>query len=302
MSEARYLQFPLCLLQETYEDPEDGLNLIIDFGIANFATKQTYSLRDVARQLMYFFYRSPDQLPGKVAKAIQDGVTIDEDYEGFMGEEFAPDESIPEVLLLIDRDAYVRDIAVKWYQLHCAAGLLKINIGSYSRTWDQHTKGISILRDFEAKHGKDVWPSCRTGMLFDFRDNLKDLHLFRAYTGLKSLTGRKSFVSTCKSIILQRMCGAKSQAALNDAIQSPAMQGTFERYSRRRQMDGLLRELQEKNFILKLPVARRLYITTNGGISFDEFLKMIANDQWSNDVKRREQAAREHLKMLMEKR
>jgi len=302
MSDARYIQFPLCLLQETYDNPDIGLNKIISFGICHFATKQDYALQDVARQCMYGFYRG-GSLPPNLHNFINDYVTIDEDYHGFdaTGKEFFPELEIDELIQpggLFEENPDVREEAIKFYQLHQAADLLNVKLGS--NNWGRYDEGLRDLVTFESIFGKDCWPSCRTGILFDFRDNGGDLNLLRAYIGIKSLTGRKPYVSTCKSVILQRMMGCKSKEALKAALKKKEIKDFHKKFTKsekamRYQMDKLLEILQEKNFIKKISMARRIFITTNAGQTIDEFARSIAEDQKAKDLKRQERDAREFL-------
>ena len=56
-----YVQFPLCILMETYnKDIETGLRLILRYGIMNYAKKQKCNMYDVAKQTAYYFYRKQD--------------------------------------------------------------------------------------------------------------------------------------------------------------------------------------------------------------------------------------------------
>jgi len=74
--EYNYVQFPLCLIRETYKDVAEGAELILCFGIMNYAIKLKYDLREVARQLAYSYYKRKkflqSSLADKIDKAIKE--------------------------------------------------------------------------------------------------------------------------------------------------------------------------------------------------------------------------------------
>ena len=43
----RYIQFPLNFLQKTFENPTEGFNLIVNFGIMNYALKFEFDITEV---------------------------------------------------------------------------------------------------------------------------------------------------------------------------------------------------------------------------------------------------------------
>ena len=72
--------------------------------------KLKYNIRDVAKQVCYYYYRKQEVLQKtsirkQIDKAIdKDLFTLDEDYNGFNGyEKFNPEENISEILVLFNR-------------------------------------------------------------------------------------------------------------------------------------------------------------------------------------------------------
>ena len=153
-----YLQFPLCLLGETYKDPERGLNLIISYGIMNYALKMKYDLMDVAKQALYDFERNREKLQPYLVKsmteAIEDGVILYEDNNpGFDAKgnfNPEPDLCLNPLVKLLEEDSRMRDEAILNYKLHLATSKdhLNIDIKSNSNILSQYEEATKIKQAF----------------------------------------------------------------------------------------------------------------------------------------------------------
>lgn len=253
MKELKYLQFPLCLVKETYVDPVNGINLMIGYGIINYALKQQYELRDVARQLVYDWYRDRDSLDINTRKLLGKAIDAeefneDEDYNGFDGNTFQPDGNIEEMLALFGKHSSLRDKAIFSYQLHTACQFSNIDKHVTGGAYAQYLEATSIKEAFEAIYGPDAMPNCKTTILFDFRDNPAEIDLLRAFIGCSSIIGHRDFTGTHKTVILSRMIGAKSKVVLEVMLDETTIP-TFELYSSRYRFDKLLDELAARKFI-----------------------------------------------------
>ena len=106
-SNEKYLQFPLFLIQGLFTDKKKTINDIINYGIYRFAKQMKYDLSDVAKQLMYGYFRGG--LTNDAKKAIQkyvnaEMIEIDEDYNGFSFENFNPETSIEQILKIFESE------------------------------------------------------------------------------------------------------------------------------------------------------------------------------------------------------
>lgn len=172
-----YFQFPLCHLKVLYKNSETGLNLIISYSIVNLAKKLPYSQNDVARQLMYDYYRNEGKIHNSlricVAKYIKKvELTYDGDYNGFSGTgnefEFEPSGDELRSIFLEDKEFY--QLAILHYQIHCAAKVLNVSLGSIENTMRNYEKANSLVESHESKYGKDPTPGIKTSLLFEIRD------------------------------------------------------------------------------------------------------------------------------------
>lgn len=301
-NEYGYLQFPLCLLMETYRDIDRGLNLILSYGIMNYALKLKYNIDDVARQAIYHFYRKENVLQTsiieKINSAINDGFsfTPDDDYNGFgTNGKFDPDLNIIEIKTLFDKDNEFKAKCIINYQLHLATSKdhLGITIGSNDSTINRYNEAAQIKKNFEDKFGPDAMPFCKKGMLFDFRDKQKkDIDLFRAYIGIKSMIGRRNFISSNKPAILSRMLGLKCKSAFefyttDKYKKDKNLLPSVEKYSKRYHMDKLLLTLAERKYIMFLSKEKVSIIYLSKYMEPEELGSMIKQTKERQNIKQR---------------
>lgn len=294
--EFSYVQFPLCLIMETYKkDVESSLRLILRYGIMHYAMKLKYNLPDVAKQVCYYYYRNyavlQKSIKEKINTAIENSQFIpDEDYNGFSGATFQPDDNISEILKLFESDQQFKEDSILHYRLHLCTSInhLGISIASNDSLIKSYNTALLIKKTFEDKFGPDAMPFCKKSMLFEFIENPKDIDLFRAYIGIKSLIGQKIYVSTHKTVILSRLMGCKSNDALKDFLKSNKVaKESYDKYSVRRQIDKLLFKLMERGFIIVLSKKHesRIYISAKLKTP-SELANAILNDREKNNLKK----------------
>lgn len=294
--EDRYIQFPLCLLLQTYQDPIRGLNLILYFGIVHYSKScTTYELRDVARQLMYSYYRNKAMIQASLDTKVNRYITSeqiedDEDYNGFCGATFDPEPAIEDILKLFESDPDFKADAILRHQIEQAARFLDLTIGSMNSVLNGYTDALSYQNKFERTYGKDAMPSVKPTQLIEFRDSGKDLDLFRAYIGIKSMIGMRSFISSNKPAILSRMIGCKSKAAFeyyttNKNNKEKSVLPTVEKYSKRYHMDKLLLTLAGRKYIMFLSKEKVSVIYLSKFMAPLDLAKLIKETKDRNNLK-----------------
>lgn len=290
VKEYAYLQFPLCLLGETYKDPERGLNLIIGYGIMNYALKLKYDLRDVAKQALYDYERHKEKLQpylvNAITDAVDDGMILYEDNNpGFNAKSNfnpEPDLCLDPLLKLFDEDPRLRGEAILNYQLHLAASKdhLSINIPSNAVIKSDFDKASMIKLSFEERFGPDAMPIIKKDLVYEFRDEqLHDIDLLRAYIGISSIIGRRNFTATNKPAILRRMIGCKNKAAFEYFREEPHLMPTIERYAKRYPMNKLLHTLREREFIMFLSRGRKKSFYISKHMAPEELVKFVKASQ-----------------------
>lgn len=291
--EYKYLQFPLCLLMETYKDIGTGLNLILNYGLMYYAMKQKYNLRDVAKQICYDYYRNESDLPGRIVNVINtsDEFIPDVNYNGFSGAEFNPEDNIEQILSLFEQDQEFKDECILRYRIHTAAAFFNVQVNSET-TLRAYKKALSIKESFEAKFGPDVFPSCKPDMIFQVRDgNHKDIDFLRAYIGIRSMLGNRNFISSNKPAILSRMIGCKSKAAFeyytNGKFKDKTVLPTIETYSKKYHMDKLPLNLAERKYIMFLSKKQVSIIYLSKYMEPEELGKIIKETKDKQNIKQR---------------
>lgn len=269
----KYFQFPLFLMRGLFIDKEKALNDIISFGIYHYS-KMVYDIEDVAKQLMYGYYRSGlrNDLSVLTQEYINDKkLELDEDYNGFSGSEFHAEYEVPQLLELFENDTDFKEKAIEFYQIKQAYDFLGLE-------WNPN-KSLKAGKAIEKKIAvKEPFPNISKSLVFDFRDNEKsefDLIQFAAYISIRSILGRKAYCKTNKKMIISRMFGYKSNKDL-PAEMDPAIKDLFTKYSNRYHIDKVLMFLELNwNIITYSRNIRGLYVGNGNKVSIDN-LALIA--------------------------
>lgn len=296
--EYKYVQFPLCLVTETYKDREKGLSLMLDFGLVHYALSQKYEIADVVRQTIYDYYKNADKLPGDLRVAIEeaeaeDRFTHDEDYNGFNSDgKFDPELNAPELLRILENNPDIKEEAVRHYQLHQAGAFLNVQIGSVKGTIKRYNEAQGIRESYERTFGPDAMATAKPSMLFEYRDNPKqDIDLLRAYLGIVSMIGYRKFISTNKPAILSRMIGAKSKAAFQSLSKLTATGDAVNKYSKRWNMDKLMLSLAEHKFIMFLSKKQTSVIYVSRYMEPQELADLVRQSRSKYNLKKKIQDA-----------
>lgn len=276
MSDERYLQFPLCLLHNLFADKFKTINDIIDFGIYRFSKKQDYDLFEVARQMMYCFYRKQGDLTNDLRRMIQryidsENIQIDDDYNGFSGSEFNPVLELEQILRLFENDNNFKEKAIELYQIRqaCSEDVLNIDCSNF---------------DYVLKHGKEIertipegepYPSINKSLFYDFRDHEKtefDMMQFACYIAIRSILGEKPYCRTNKEMILCRAFGYKSNKEL-PATMHPDLKALFDKYNKRYHIDRILQSIELSwNILIYSHNIRGLYIGLSKKITLESMI------------------------------
>jgi len=305
MSDERYLQFPLCLLRNLFADKLKTINDIIEFGIYRFSKKQDYNLLEVARQMMYCFYRKQGDLTNDLRRMIQryidsENIQIDDDYNGFSGSEFNPETEIGNIMELFNTDNNFMEKAIEFYQIRqaCSRDLLNITCNF----------------DYVLKHGKEIektipegepYPSINKSLFFDFRDHEKtefDMMQFACYIAIRSILGEKPYCRTNKEMILCRAFGYKSNKEL-PATMNPVIKELFDKYNKRYHIDRILQSLELNwNILIYSHNIRGLYIGLSKKITLESMIVQAETKKKKKQIdalkKRKDEAREKALQQL----
>lgn len=295
----KYFQFPLFLLRDAFAEREKTFEKIINYGIYNFSKTVNYDdLSAVAKQLMYAYYREQKNLSKYLSNQLdiyidEGSIDIDEDYNGFNGSEFNPEDAIKQLLQIFETDDKFQRSAIEFYQIKQAYSFLGIT-GDYYHTIEEGKRIEKTIQE------KEPFPNINKDLCFEFHDKDKlefELALLLAYISIKSILGKKSHCRTNKEMIVCRMFGYASKKHLPDNMK-PEILELFKKYSNRYHIDSLLKHLEVDNWniITYSNHIRGLYVGTKDKISLDSMAKAVEKNKKKNkfaEIKRLKEEARQ---------
>jgi len=272
--EYRYVYFPLFLIKNlfTAKDAENGISDIFDVGIYNYSKQFDIDNLSAYRQVIYCYYRGG--LTHTLHSNLQylydnEDLTLDEDFNGFKsdGSTFEPYE-LDEFVQIASTNNKLRDLCLEFYKMHLALQSLKIK-GNIQRILSASKEVLRIQCKTEAKYGREPSVMLKTDLIFDYYKKSKssnDILILAAYSGIKSIIGKKEFAGTTKQMIVSRMIGAKSDKVLQDFLKDKTLKTIFDKYSKRYWFDKLINELRIRDFIrskitLKFGFKSRMYLS-----------------------------------------
>ena len=268
MSKEHFFNYPLSLMQFIKNDTDkEGLLKIIAFAVMNFSEKMGYRNNSVASQIIYLYYRR-DYFLGKklnnyLNEMFNDGRLIeDEDYHGFAGESFLPEQENKGMLSEFEsnKDFYYQCVDV--YKEHQAISLLNLNPVLISDIRNQYQKVTKFIESFEKKNGRDAWTSISNDLIFKVYNGELSMDYFRLISAVKSVLNKKNFNLSYKSVTLSRMFGCKKQQILNDLFhEQPELRVKYLFLSRRRQWEKLIDSAMNQGFITYYSTGRQFFVS-----------------------------------------
>ncbi|MGE0089437.1 MAG: hypothetical protein AB7S50_08200 [Bacteroidales bacterium] len=292
-NEERYMQFPLCLLQEIPKSPKETIEKMIGYGVYYYAKSVKFSMDEVVRQLLFDYARNKPALKYDLLEFMEqiiDNETLCYDAEClFNGAEFDPGNVMNDELQKILEDyPEQKQFAIEHLQNHKSVYFFGLNNIDRSQRINHVQK---LIEKHESMYGKQPMPSLNKTMLFSFRDNPQNIELLMAFVAIKSLIGQHKFTATNREIIVCRMIGAKSKEALEYALKTKELKELYSKYINRYWFDKLITELLTRNFLSsKIGFKRKIYLSTvynyeNLAFEISKFLK-------ERDQKRQEKQAK----------
>jgi hypothetical protein len=304
-SKEKYLQFPLFLLRELLTDKEKTIEKIIKYGIYRFSKIQKYELYDVAKQIMYCYYRKQGDLTNNLLEITQsyidaEMIDLDEDYSGFSFENFNPETEINQLLEIFETDLNFKEKSIEFYLIRQAYVFLGItgNFENCLKVGKQIEKTIPE---------KEPFPMISKRLLFEFRDNDKsefDLMQFAVYIAIRSILGKKSYCKTNKEMIICRSFGYASKKHL-PAKMHPIIKELFSKYMKRYHINNLIESLKLNwKVLIYSKYIRGFYVGMSNKISLEAIILIAETKKKKNQIatlKRNEFEIREKVLQQLNK-
>lgn len=303
----RFLNFPLVLLAETITDPWNALERIACFAVTEYGNRNCQpEANDALIQAMYCeSQRTNEPLPSDVEQVLRR-----EDVDALVGaipehfggggdtSEFIDSvrESIGEYDIELNDDE--SDALTRWCKLRRAVDFFGRTICNADHIHRCHADALSRCEEHKKSFKPLVWCSVPAQYLWEIKDQerLKDLPILRAVAALRSIIGKHHFTGTTKAMIYARMIGAKSEAAANHLCsRSDSIRTEYKRLQRRRQFDNLLTDVACRGFVVKIGMARRIYLSTDAE-SPKHLAEMVKESKRRRAYRAEERAARESIR------
>jgi len=303
--DTKYLQFPLLLLRDFFNDRFGTMNKILDAGIYGFGQKNQCSRNEAANRILYDHYRHQDKLTSllitRLKKYNDDGtLTFDKDYNGFVCTNgFRPETETTELFTIFNNDPEFEKEAIEYANICRAMYILDVP-GNTGTILNKGRKILSTVPDHEP------WPMVNKDLVFEFRNNTKsefDTAQLAAYMAIRSIIGKRSYCKTNKQLILARMFGYSTYKRLFEANHSPVIKSVIEKYSNRYWMDKVLKALELNwNIIIDGKGMRGLYVGTKKKIDMESLIRAKETRKHKNKIEalkqRKEQARAKVLQQL----
>ena len=253
--DTKYLQFPLCLMNNFFNDNHGTLSKIFDAGIYKLSLNLKFARdqSEAGTQVLFDWYRHEDKLTTylhkELTKYYKNGkLEQDEEQNGFHGKDgFFPFE-MDELHKIMNNDSEFHQAIIEYSQVHSVMKFLTIEGNTGKITID----GKSIV---EKIPDKEPWPMINKDLLFDFYEHDKDqwqLAQFAAYIAIGSIIGASGigYKAANKQLIIARMFGYRSHKTIPENL-NPLVKELLDKYSARYWMDKLLQQL-EINWKIKI--------------------------------------------------
>lgn len=261
--EYKYILFPLPLLREIFKKPKNGFSDIFDVGLYRTSKVQSISKCNALKQLIYCYYRGglSDSLKKKLNLLKKKEIFYrDDDYNGFNGYEFVPDDDIENIYNYCKEYPEFQEEIEEFYRLRQVKDMLSLefDIASICKRYKEYDK---IYNGFKSQ----PLVSIKTGMMFDYYQNDKtdyEKALFAMYAGIRSIIGDKNFAATTGCMIKCRMFGAKNQNELEIVLKDKTIMAAYKKYTTDHYYKKMLKELVARNFLMsEIGYNRRTYVS-----------------------------------------
>ena len=303
----------LYLIRKVHINPKEAIEAILNNVIANYAAKVDNDLNKVFNSIIYDYYNN--QLSPGLDDWFEELIKVkqfnpDKGFRGFYSESFDPSFERTELIEAGQSYPSFEADCIEFYRFKEAMKALGLQGDITSIIKSANVIKQQLIK-YEARFGQDATFMVKIDMLLQFMYDDKptyEFELFAAFAGIKSIIGKKDFCSTTKAFIVMRMIGAKSQAALEEIIKSPAVKAIYDRYTKRYHFDKLIIELQKRHFIsakigMTIGVKSRLFISCH--LAYDllplaiaKYLQAKKQKSIEAKIKTQEQAAIEKIRQL----
>lgn len=263
MENFKYILFPLPLIQEIFKKPKNGFSDIFDIGIYRVSQSLEINEYNALKQLIFCYYRGglTDSLQNKLNQLEEEEIFFrDDDYNGFNGHEFVPDEDIECIYeYCTEHQDFLNEIE-EFHRLRQVKDVLEMSfdIAPICKTYKEYNEAYDGFKN-------QPLVSIKTDMMFDYYVNHKtdyEKALFAMYAGIRSIIGNKDFAETTGKMIKCRMFGAKNSEELVHILKDKKVMAAYKQYTTDYHYKKMLKELVARGFLMsEIGYNRRTFVS-----------------------------------------
>lgn len=281
----RFINFPIVMLAETYDDPQKGMKKIIHLAFVEYSKHCRRDYKQALVQAIYVTKRQPDiVLPYDVRQIMyRDDIsdfaeTAINEHWGHEGTDFVETTLATldsfEMLQSLNASQCEADFElsesekgalVDWLALMDSASYFKRRILDYDGVCECAGKSQCANFQHAESFGILVHASIPSTFFFETMSNAKDaeaMRLFRCVCAVRSMVGQKKFTGTTKDMLRARMIGAKTPAVAEAmAEESKPLCQELDELGSRKRFDRILTEGAVRKFYGKFGTGRRVYLS-----------------------------------------
>lgn len=203
------------------------------------------------KQLIFCYYRGglTDNLQNKLNQLEKEEIFFrDDDYNGFNGYEFVPDEDIECIYEYCKEHQDFLNGIEEFHRLRQVKKVLELRfeIESVCKTYKEYYKSYNAFEN-------QPLVSIKTKMMFDYYLNSKTEYekaLFAMYAEIRSIIGNKDFAETTGKMIKCRMFGAKNSEELEHILKDKKVMAAYKQYTTDYHYKKMLKELVARGFLM----------------------------------------------------
>jgi hypothetical protein len=279
-----YIQFPLIMVRKLFINHKEAIKKIMTYGFYNFSKFISYTIDNVARQIIYSYGCKRSDLSNDLIDAIEGYIKegkLNIDVKNY-------DSGITELKEIFTTDTSFKTNAIEFYQMHQSFDLFHVpgNIPETLRRGKETDKHIPE---------KEPFPMINIKLLFKFRDYDKsefEIAQLAAYIAVRSILGKKPYCRTNKLMIISRMFGYTNHFKLfeDNLNEKPELYKLYQKYSTRYHIDKVLQELELNwNVIYYSKKIKGMYVGMKDemkNISYDSLAVMAEAKKRKNQIQK----------------
>lgn len=263
-----YFQFPLSLLRNFFDQKDECIRSIINYGIYRFAENIDFDVFRVADLVVYDNYMN--HLPRDIRTILKRncpnfwGKNNTQCFDG-LGEYDVDCDERNEVVACLRKNTSLFDKLELLYKFRTACRAL--NIPNWPSNEFEVGRKIadSILPN-------EPMPMVKLELLLNFYNEEKseyEIAQLLGFIAIKSILGKKAIVKTNKSLILSRMMGYASSNCIKSVTNEH-----FEKYETRYWFDKLMKGLRDGWTIKSYSnYTRGLYVSSGRDITYERLIE-----------------------------